>query len=97
VDDEARRRARINRLERVEGQLDYLIAFYKICEQRSRLMNFHSDEEKLRYYATCYNSGYRKNAEEIGRAMKQRSFYTGKFMTSVKYNYGDLSLEWYTK
>ena len=97
VDDEVQRRARINRLESIEGQMDYLVAFYRIMEQRTRSMKFNSDEEKLRYYATCYNCGYRKGAEEINRAMKQKSFYTGKFMTSPTYNYADISLDWYAR
>lgn len=95
VDDEVQRRARINRLESVEGQLDYLVAFYRIMEQRTRSMTFNSDEEKLRYYATCYNSGYWKPVEEISRAMKQKYFHTGKLMSTATYNYAELSLEWY--
>jgi hypothetical protein len=96
VDDEVQRRARINRLESIEGQMDYLVAFYRILEQRTGSMKFNSDEAKLRYYATCYNSGYRKSSEEIGQAMKQKYFHTGKLMSSATYNYAELSLEWYT-
>jgi hypothetical protein len=97
VDDEVQRRARINRLESGKGQLDYLVAFYRIMEQRTRSMTFNSDEEKLRYYATCYNSGYRRPVEEISRAMKQKYFHTGKLMSTATYNYAELSLEWYRK
>ncbi|HLO80790.1 MAG TPA: hypothetical protein VK166_07530 [Chitinophagaceae bacterium] len=97
VDDEVQRRARISRLESIEGQMDYLLAFYRIMEHRTRSMKFNSDEAKLRYYATCYNSGYRKPAEDIDLAMKQKSFYTGKVVTSAKYNYAELSLAWYGK
>lgn len=96
-DDEVQRRARINRLESIERQLDYLVAFYWIMEQRTRSMAFSSDEARLRYYATCYNSGYRKSAEEINRAMKQKYFHTGKLISTAKYNYADISLDWYTR
>jgi hypothetical protein len=93
-DDEARRRERIKRLESVEGQLEYLIAFYKICEVITYKLSFTNDGDKVRYLATCYNSGYRKNDSEIKRAMKRKTFYTGRFMTSAKFNYGELSREW---
>lgn len=93
-DDEARRRERIKRLETVEGQLEYLIAFYKICEVRTGKLSFENDGDKVKYFATCYNSGYRKNDAEIKMAMKRKAFYTGRFMTSAKFNYGELSREW---
>lgn len=97
VDDEVQRRARINRLESGKGQLDYLLTFYRIMELRTRTRRFISEDEKLRYYATCYNAGYRKSEEEISAAMKQKWFYTGNLLSTSRYNYADISLDWYTR
>jgi hypothetical protein len=97
MDDEASRRARINRLETVEGQVDYLVAFYLICTHRTRAMQFTSEAEKLRYLAACYNSGYRRTEAEIRKAMQQKAFHTGRLTGGDMYNYSDFSLAWYLK
>jgi len=94
-DTKENREARITRLSSLEGQLQYLLAFYMICELKLKDEKFNNETDRLRLLATSYNSGYNEPISEIRSAMKKKEFYTGKFITSSRYNYSDISVFWY--
>jgi hypothetical protein len=74
-------------------QLNYLVAFIKLCE-----LNYAgcwSDERsKVKFIATVYNTGLDKKPEEIA-AMTDKKFFTTKLFKSENYCYSDVALCWY--
>jgi len=97
ADNEDSRNERITRMSSVEQQLVYLCTFYKICEARFAGQQFASANEKIRFYAACYNAGYRRSYEDIRAAQVKNYFHTGKFFTTVNYNYADISNYYFEK
>ena len=85
----------IEQLEKPETELNYLIAFFKICESHFRL-NRMDDYEKLKFLATAYNYGYNKEPEEIN-AMIDKKFFNTKLFQQENYAYSDVSLYWFMK
>jgi hypothetical protein len=74
-------------------QLNYLVAFIKLCE-----LNYAgcwSDERsKVKFIATVYNTGLDKKPEEIA-AMTDKKFFNTKLFKSESYCYSDVALYWY--
>lgn len=91
ADNEVTRRARITRIASTQQQLIYLCTFYKICDVKFADRSFASANEKIKFYATCYNAGYRRSYEDILAVQKKKYFHTGKFFTTASYNYADIS------
>lgn len=85
------REQRLNRITNIEDQLKYLIVFYKICELKFKNEQFKTESEKLKLYATAYNSGYFKSITVLKRHQRINSFYTGKMIKSEAYNYANIS------
>lgn len=95
ADNEVTRRARITRITSTQQQLIYLCAFYKICDVKFADKSFASANEKIKFYATCYNTGYRRSYEDILAVQEKKYFHTGKFFTTANYNYADISNYYY--
>ena len=91
ADNEPNRKARIARITSLEMQLQYLCAFYKICEQRFADKKFSSTAEKVRFFSTSYNAGYHRTYESLQSFQKKKYYHTGKMFTSQRYNYADIS------
>jgi hypothetical protein len=91
TDNEVTRRERITRITSTQQQLIYLCAFYKICDVKFADKSFGSASEKIKFYATCYNAGYRRSYESILAVQAKNYFRTGKFFTNASYNYADIS------
>jgi hypothetical protein len=83
-DDENSRKARVRRLTSIEQQMVYLCAFYRICDRKFSSFKFSSPAQKLKFFATAYNSGYHLKASSL-EAMQSRNHFNG-------YNYADVSL-----
>lgn len=86
-DDEDSRRARVRRLADINDQIVYLCVFYRICESRFRHRSFVSPEEKVRFYATCYNAGYQRSYETLKTLGAKNNF--------LKHNYASISAYYY--
>jgi hypothetical protein len=97
AENEKNRQDRISRIGSFEGQLNYLIAFYLICQTKFRQILPDKGEEQLKFLAACYNTGYQKALDEIKAAMNKEEFHTGNFTLSKRYNYSDISVFWYRK
>lgn len=91
ADNEASRKERIARISSIEMQLQYLCAFYKICEQKFTDKKFSSTEEKVRFFSTGYNAGYQRTYESLQSFQEKKYYHTGKLFTSEQYNYADIS------
>lgn len=86
----ASREARLKRIKDEETQLTYVCLFFKIMEQKYPIWK--TDKEKIRFFASAYNSAYRKSAKEIKEFANKNFFYAG-FIPTKKYCYADIA--WY--
>ena len=87
LDNEEDRKARVRRLTNVEQQVIYLCAFYKICDKKFASRKFSGASDKLRFFATAYNSGYHVPVKTL-ETMQSRKHFNG-------HNYADVSLFFY--
>jgi hypothetical protein len=92
-DQRSYRASVISDLENPETELNYLIAFYKICERRFK-KDWPDKASKVRFLATAYNAGFRKSAREI-EEMSDRKFFNTKLFKTENYSYSDISLYWF--
>jgi hypothetical protein len=87
------RKSILNDLEDPKCQVNYLIAFIKICEN-----NFKTDRtndlSRIKFLATAYNFGFYKTAEEI-ESMTDKKFFNTSLYKGENYSYADVSLFWY--
>jgi hypothetical protein len=95
ADNEDNRKERIARITSTQQQLIYLCAFYKICDVKFADKSF--GNEKIKFYATCYNAGYRRSYKNIIAVQAKNYFHTGKFFTTTNYNYADISNYYFEK
>ena len=90
------RKERIQRLKSIEWQLRYAHAFWAICNHRFKNLRFSNPNEKIRWMATAYNTGFMKPIEVIKNWETRKMFPYGKspfFGKNV--SYGDFSEEFY--
>jgi hypothetical protein len=80
--EENSRKERLKRLSDIEQQLIYLCAFYKICEKRFD-RSFNNTSAKVKFFATCYNAGYRRSYKDLETFQQRTDFYN--------YNYSSVS------
>ncbi len=91
ADTPAARLARVKRLNSAIWQVQYLVWFVQIMDQRYG-SDFNNDLCcKLRFYAAAYNVGYNKPEEAIRKAMKRNTFHTALFSGYNFFNYSDIA------
>ena len=61
--EEEKRRVRINRLKEMKFQLAYINLFVRVINENIK-NDFKDHNEKIKYYATAYNSGFWFNEEK---------------------------------
>ncbi len=85
---------RIKRLDSDVWQLRYLIMFIKIMDSRFANEIFINESEKLRFYATAYNCGFTKSAQEIKDRINLSFFSTVLIPVedTERYCYPDISV-----
>lgn len=87
------RKSIVNDLEDPKSQINYLIAFIKICERKFK--TGHKDEmSRVKFLATAYNFGFDKTAAGI-EEMTDKKFFSIRMVSSENYSYADVSLFWY--
>ena len=87
--------SRIKRLERLSSlkwQFKYLSAFCAIVQLRFKNESFESNEDKLKFYATAYNSGFNQSLYHL-KKMQQKKFFPR--ISLNKFNYADVSYLFY--
>ena len=95
ADNELNRKARIARITSIEMQVQYLCAFYKICEQKFTNKKISSTADKVRFFSTCYNAGYHRTYESLQSFQEKKYYHTGKLFTPKRYNYADISIYYF--
>lgn len=83
----------ISDLENPETELNYIIAFYLLCERRFG-SEWPDTGSKIRFLATAYNTGNLKNRREI-EEMTGKRFFSTKLFKGETYSYADVALFWY--
>ena len=87
------RRSIVTDLENPKSQLNYLVAFCRICEKKYKTSR--KDEvERLKFLATAYNYGIDKSAAQI-ESMIDKKFFNTKLFKTENYSYADVSMFWY--
>ncbi len=85
------RKTRLQRLKSIDWQLNYLHAFIAICNVKFSTINFKNTTEKLNFFATAYNCGYRKKTTEIIQKSTQSHFPYGIRYKGTQYSYCAIS------
>ena len=83
----------IRDLENPERQVDYLIAFIKLCD-KSFPISSKDEMNRIKFLATAYNFGIDRSAEEIESMIGKKYFNTKMFKTE-NYPYADVAWYWY--
>jgi len=94
---ESIRLQRLRRLQDLKGQVHYLILFCKQMEIRFPEYRAVAAEEKLRFYATAYNTGFHKSKQQILGHLGQSEFYTTLRKPEKCMNYADVAVWGYKK
>jgi len=82
-------------LEDLKIQLNYLIVFFKICDNRFDLKGM-DETSRLRFLATAFNSGFYRSPQEI-KTMEDKKFFNTRLFRTENYSYADVSLFWYNQ
>lgn len=90
--EKEQRRKRLKRLSTLEGELEYLVLFIEAVRRQTADITFTNDIEKLRYWATLYNSGLSLTPENVKEAQTKKLF--PRFRKS--FNYADVAVEFYS-
>lgn len=91
------RRARVARLIGLDGQIRYLLLFILVMEKIYVRETWPSVEDKLRFFATAYNAGYRRGAAVLRKESTLLRFHTGIFFSKPAYSYADIALDLFRK
>lgn len=84
---ESNRSKRVKRLKDPRLMTVYICAFFQWMEKKYPALH---GLEKIRFFASAYNSDYRKSASEIRAFEKKRFFQTG-FGNHTRYPYADIA------
>lgn len=96
TDNPEMRRDRIIRLKDEYHQLLYLEAFIRVMAIRYPDLEKAALKDRLLFYSTAYNIGYRKGDKVIRCEGDKARFYCGMITTNAdKYNYAEIALDYY--
>jgi hypothetical protein len=93
TDNKTFRAAIVTELEDPETEINYLIAFFKICESSFNI-KWKDENDKLRFFATAYNYGFNKKAEQI-KSMTDKKFFNTRVFKTDNFSYADIASFWY--
>jgi len=86
-DIETARKERVKRITSIDGQLVYLCAFYKLCQQKFAGRDFASATGRIRFFATCYNAGYNLSDTALLNFQLKKQFYSCNYSAVSAYYY----------
>jgi hypothetical protein len=87
------RRERVQRLTELEDQVRYLVIFFRVMDRLYAAETWATNEEKVRFYAAAYNSGYRAGAARIRREAGRSRFHMSVLPSRPYYNYADIAAD----
>jgi hypothetical protein len=92
------RQTRLQRLKNIRYQLLYVCCFYDIVNIKYKDQVFADKNERIRLFATAYNSGMNLGYETLLKMQKVKLFPEGKICFNChNYNYADVVSEFYKK
>jgi hypothetical protein len=91
------RKERIKRLKDFKVQLRYALAYRMLCNGIFSNVKFTNIEEKIRFYATAYNTGFDKDVTTIKQWVTKKAFPYGEKYKGNQLAFSDLSIDFYTK
>ena len=91
IQNQESRMKRVKRIKSKIGMVNYLCLFWKIMN--TNYPTWKNEEEKIKFFATAYNSSYWKSKHEIDYFQSKKFFHTGLSITSTKHSYADIA--WY--
>lgn len=86
------RARRLQRLKSASWQLIYLNAFVDVVQEKFKDLRFSTTEDSLRFYASAYNGGFCRSAQQIRTAAGQCLFPYGAGYEGPQYAYSDVSV-----
>jgi hypothetical protein len=92
LNEKEQRKMRLYNLDSLQAQLKYLEAFCLILKKKTVDIQFSSEQDRLKYFATAYNSGFELNKNKM-YSMMDKTFFP--HFGENKFNYSDVSLEFY--
>lgn len=95
---EKQREERLQRMNNVIWQIEYLCCFYKIVESKFNTSDYWNSKDRVRFLATAYNHGYQKEDTEIMKYATKRFFPNGaNYPADYQYAYANVAYDFYTK
>jgi len=93
------RKIRLERLQELSWQLDYLCCFYVLTKERfESVLSSLNTQHKLEFLATAYNTGFYKSLAAIEIAMHQASYpYGSKYPQEQQYKYAAVAWDYYQR
>lgn len=91
------RAQRIERMKNIDWQIKYVSCFYEICNEKFKAETFETDEDKVKFYSTAYNSGFNQSAESVKKKFKNKYFPYGPGKDIEQYPYCDVSVFYFKK
>jgi hypothetical protein len=91
------RRARARRLTDVAGQAQYLAMFVRVLDKLYPRETWTDDTDKLRFYATAYNVGYKRGGAKIRKQAAIPRFHTGLIFAKPAYSYAAIAADFFGK
>jgi hypothetical protein len=91
------RKERVFRLDNLNGQVRYLRLFMMVMERIYGNAVFSGERDKLRFYATAYNSGYGRGEKAIRKTIGVRSFHVQLLFAATRYVYADVAESYFNR
>jgi hypothetical protein len=96
-DTRDQRRRRVARLDDPAWQAVYLRLFMRVMDRMYGGTAFAGPDERVRFYATAYNLGYRAGEKAIRGAMADERFHTALLFPRKRYCYADIAAYYYAR
>jgi hypothetical protein len=93
----SQRAQRLQRLKTLSWQLLYLNAFVDVVNYKFKDQHFVSTEDSLQFYASAYNGGFRRQAQQIKTAATQRFFPYGAGYDGPQHAYADVAIYFHSQ
>ena len=91
------RKERVLRLDDLHWQARYLRLLMMVMGKLYGILTFASDLDKLRFYATAYNSGYASGEKAVRKRMGIRRFHIQWLFAKTHYNYADVAVFFFSR
>jgi hypothetical protein len=94
---EQARKERMDRLVRLPVQVRYLAMFLIIMDQKFSVAPFIDITDRLMLMAAAFNHGFKSDLSVLSGIAGQNFFYTGMIPARTKFNYADISSDYFSK